>query len=179
MVRRAGLLGLLALAACSTAGGGGGAGQAPDTAVARFVPGGEVTVIEVTVSDRRPLRGADLLGPENVVIPAYSIDAQLATQAVGAAAPGVMGLGVGAGFGGGHGEFGSGVGLAFTLGGYGAPGTQLVSTGQIQSTALIRLPRPENYRQTWRDWKVRLRIGDPPNVTFLTLAAPQPPPGVL
>ncbi len=62
------------------------------------------------------------------------------------------------------------------LGGAGAvPGTVAVSSGQIQSTALIRLPDPQDYRQSWRYWTVQIQLGDPPDVKFITFPAPAPP----
>lgn len=163
-------LGLLIsiLAGCAGDHGGGEAGQRPYTAVARFLPGDEVTVIEVTVDDRRPLRGADLVGPAGAVIAADSLDVKNVAdyrqpffrQPVGAGASD------------------GGAGVTLPLGAFGnfAPaGSQTIGTGQIHSTALIRLPDPQSYVKDWRLWQVRLRIGDPPGVTLLTLPAPQPP----
>src|SRR5258708_39893014 len=65
----------LSLTGCFGGGQGGNAGQRPYTAVARFVPGDDVSVIQITVSDRKPLRGADLIGPDGAVIAAESIEA--------------------------------------------------------------------------------------------------------
>src|SRR5258708_8554504 len=66
----------LSLTGCFGGGQGGNAGQRPYTAVARFVPGDEGSVIHITVSDRKPLRGADLIGPDGAVIAAESIEAR-------------------------------------------------------------------------------------------------------
>jgi hypothetical protein len=151
-------------------------GQAPDTAVARFIPGGEVTVVQVTVSDRRPLRNAELVGPDGSVIQAYSIDVNRASQAQYPQyqqQPLALGLGGSAGFGGGYSS--SAVGLTAGLGGYSTPGNYVVVSDQIQSTALIRLTDPQDYSRTWEQWTVRVQLGDPPNVSFITLRAPQPP----
>ncbi len=158
-----------ALAAC-----GGGrddvtAGQRPYTAVARFLPGDEVTVIQVTVSDRQSLRGADLVGPDGTVIAAESIDASQQTDYQSPIFRPSVGGDTGV------------AGIALPLGGFGnsAPaGSQTESSGQILSTALIRLTDPEAYAKDWRLWQIRLRIGDPPNVNVLSLAAPQPPAGL-
>ncbi len=152
-----------ALAAC-----GGGrddvtGGQRPYTAVARFLPGDEVTVIQVTVSDRQSLRGG------GIVIAAESIDA---SQRADYLSP-IFRPSVG-------GETGV-AGIALPLGGFGnsAPaGSQTASSGQILSTALIRLTDPEAYAKDWRLWQIRLRIGDPPNVAVVSLAAPPPPAGL-
>ncbi|HZS82484.1 MAG TPA: hypothetical protein VFA50_06415 [Stellaceae bacterium] len=181
MMRGLTLLLVFALAACSGPYGAGRAGQGPDTAVARFVPGGEVTVIQVTVSDPQAMRAADLVYGDGEVVAAYSIDAHRAVAyapaGYQAAAPsGVIG-GAG-GFGGGNSSFGAGIGITFPVGSWYAPGSQVVYSGQIQSTALIRIPDPERYRRDWQDAKVRIRLGDPPAVNFVTLPAPSPPPGL-
>jgi hypothetical protein len=143
-------------------------GRQPFMAVARFVPGGEVTVIQVTVNDRQALRAADLTGPGGVVIAADSVDVNQAAdyQPPFSRQPIAGGMGDGA---------------ALPLGGIGnfaAAGSQTVSSGQIHSTALIRLVDPASYAREWRLWQVRLRIGDPPHATIVTLPAPQPPPSL-
>jgi len=153
----------LSLAGCFGGGDSGGAGYRPYTAVARFVPGDEVNVIQVFVSDRQPLRGADLIGPGGAVIAADSIEAR---QGGGSLQPSFRP------------SIGGAIGVAPAPGAYGplAPGgSQTVSTGQIEATASIRLSDPEAYLKDWRYWQVRLRIGDPPNVNVLSLPAPQPP----
>src|SRR5215469_13963144 len=68
----------VALAACSAGYEGQRRGQGVDSAVARFVTGGEVTVIQVTVSDRLALRSANLIAADGAVVPAYSIEANRA-----------------------------------------------------------------------------------------------------
>ncbi len=157
-----------ALAACGGGGGGATAGQRPYTAVARFLPGDEVTVIQVTVSDRQALRGADLVGPGGTVIDAESIDARQGVDYQSS----IFRPSVG-------GETGV-AGFALPLGGFGnsAPASQTVNSGQVLSTALIRLTDPQAYVKDWQQWQIRLRIGDPPNVNVLSLAAPQPPAGL-
>jgi hypothetical protein len=138
-------------------------GQRPFTAVARFLPGEEVTVIQVTVSDRQPLRAADLLGPGGAVVAAESVDArQIAGYQPPFSRQSIAG------------ELGAGG--ALPLGGFGNfAGSERLSSGQIRSTALIRLPDPQSYIKDWRSWEIRLRLGDPPRATVLTLPAPQPP----
>jgi hypothetical protein len=144
------------------------AGRRPFMAVARFLPGDEVTVIQVTVNDRQPLRAAALVGPGGAVIAADSIDVNQATeyQPPFSRQPIIGGMSGGA---------------ALPLGGFGnfAPaGSQTVSVGQLHSTAPIRLLDPGSYARDWRLWQVRLRIGDPPHVTILNLPAPRPPPSL-
>jgi hypothetical protein len=171
----------LALAACSGGYEEQRQGQGVNSAVARFVAGGEVTVIQVTVSDRLALRSADLIDADGVVVTAYSIEANRAV-AYGQAGFGPVppsGIIGGAGIAGGsNGGLASGVDVTFPIGSWYRPGSQTVYTGQIQSTALIRLPHPEDYRRDWQSSRIDLRLGDPPDVTFLTLPAPSPPAGL-
>jgi len=143
--------------------------QRPFTAVARFLAGDEVTVIQVTLNDRQPLRAADLIGPGGAVIAADSLDVSSPAtyQQPFARQPIAGGM--------------SGGGVTLPPGAFGnfAPaGSQTVSAGQLRSTALIRLDDPGSYVRDWRLWQVRLRIGDPPNVNVVTLPAPQPPPSL-
>ena len=158
---------LLLLGGCNDAPPGVDSGQLPFTAVARFVPGGEVTVIEVTVNDRQPLRAAELVGPGGAVIPAESIDVKapvtylppFADQSI-VGGPGIV------------------PGMTPPFAGFGtfaAPGSQTVTGGQIHATAQIRLDEPLTYARDWRLWQVRLSIGDPPNEKVVTLPAPRPP----
>jgi hypothetical protein len=163
------LFAALGLAAC-TSDEQPEAAVAPDTVVARFAPGGEVSVIVVSVSDRRPLRSAELIGPGGTIVPAASIDtgniALNGDQSLQPPAPP-----------GGAGGFGFGTGaptVPVPLTGA-APEMTGLSNGQIQSTALLRLPDPLGYRLEWQQWQVRVRIGDPPDVNTVTLPAPQPP----
>jgi hypothetical protein len=152
-------------------------GQGPDSAIARFVRGGEVSVVQVTVSDRRAVRGVELAGPGGQVVPAYSIDTNFDVTYQEPFFRPSIGMGGGGTFGGGYSTYGSGVAVTVPLGqATPAPGSQTVRTGQIQSTALIRLPDPQDYGKTWPEWKVRIQLGDPPDVSFVTLAAPQPLP---
>jgi hypothetical protein len=150
-------------------------GQATNTAVARFVPGGEVTVVQVTVSDHRPVRNAELVGADGTVIQAYSIDlARAGAAQLSSYQSSPIGLAGSSSFGGGYGS--SAVGLTVGLGGYSTvPGSYVGGSDQVQSTALIRLADPLDYAKTWQDWTVRIQLGDPPSVTFITLQAPQPP----
>ncbi|SRR6266851_9835182 len=153
-----------ALGACGGGRDGATVGQRPYTAVARFLPGDEVTVIQVTVSDRQALRGAALVGPEGAVIEAESIDAgQVTDYQQPFFRPPIAS------------------GLALPLGGFGTfapPGSQTMSSGLIRSTALIRLTDPDSYAKDWRLWQIRLRIGDAPKPNLVMLPAPQPPTGL-
>jgi hypothetical protein len=156
---------LVALSGCGDAPPSAQSGQRPFTAVARFLPGNEVTVIEVTVNDRQPLRAAELVGPDGTTIPAESLDVnQAAANQPPLIRPPITGIGPG--------------GMALPIGGIGnfaPPGSETVNSSQIRSIAQIRIDEPLTYRRDWRLWQIRLRIGDPPRVNVLTLPAPRPP----
>jgi hypothetical protein len=177
--RAAMLVASLVLAACSAAGDEPRAAvQAPDTVVARFAAGGEVSVVEVSVDDRRPLRSAELVGPGGVIVAASSIDSNRASLAADQPfrPSGTVGGGGGFALGGGGGfGFGTGAGVPVPLTGAEGPNSQAAVSGQIRSTALLRLPDPLGYRLEWQQWQVRVQIGDPPDVNYVTLPAPQPP----
>jgi hypothetical protein len=173
-MRRALLPLLLALAACSSNGGGG---TTPTTAnvAARFPLGAEANVIQVTVTDRQAARAADLVLPDGTVQPAYSLDTERAPLSdTGYGGGGVVpsiGLGVAGGSGGGFGV-GTGIGLLFPS--IGGP-TSRTYSDQTVTRAYIRLPDPVRYREQWQTAKIRVRVGDPPDVHFVELAAPPPP----
>jgi hypothetical protein len=172
------LLALLLLGLAGCAGGEARRGQGPNTAVARFVPGGQVTVIQVTVSDPRAMRAAELVYPDGEVVTAYSVDSHRAVAYRQGVPPPFAGAAVaGGGFGGGNGGFGTGIGVTFPIGSWYSPGSQLVYSGQIQSTALIRI-EPADYRQNWHSATIRIRLGNPPDVGFVTLPAPSPLPSL-
>jgi hypothetical protein len=173
-MRRAAVALLLCfLAACSSNSPEPPIGPAPGSISARFPTGGAVDVIQVTVSDRMAARDIELVGPDGVVQPAYNVETQQATQVD----PGYRGWGlgpsVGLGVGGGSGGFGTGIGLSFPLGVYGAP-TSTTTTDQTVTNAFIRIPDLGDYRQNWQDFKIRMRMGEPPDIRFLTIDAPPP-----
>ena len=148
----------------------------PNSAVARFAPGGDVNVIQVTVTDRLPARVVELIGPNGTVQPAQTINTDRVSAPRGSYGYGgpSVGLGVG-GFGGGGGGFGvgSGIGLSFPLG---SSSSETAAVGQVISNAFIPLADPLYYRQTWQSWRVRVQLGDPPGETrVIELNAPAPP----
>jgi hypothetical protein len=159
------------LIGCNGAPDSGDVGQRPFTAAARFIPGDDVMAIQVSVNDRLPLREAELVGPDGAVIAAASVDVASASayrQPFSEQS-----------FAGGPGS--NPAAVALPLGGLGniaPPGSQTVTVDQFRSTALIRLDDPGSYARDWRLWQVRLRLGDPPHITTLTLPAPQPPPSL-
>jgi hypothetical protein len=164
---------LLALAACSSYQGA----STPSTAnvAARFPLGAEANVIQVTVTDRQAARSAELLLPDGTVQPAYSLDAERAPLPdPGYGGGGGIIPGFGLGIGGGSGGVGvsSGIGLIFPAIG---AATSRTSSDQTVTRAYIRLPDPVRYRAQWQSAKIRVRVGDPPDVHYLELAAPPPP----
>jgi hypothetical protein len=171
---------LVCCLALAFAGGCGGGGLAPlpgDQIRARFPPGGVVDVIEVDAVDRLPLRSAELLAPDGQATPATSLDSKPAPAIVfnrdfsnipyggspyGSSATGVPSIGSGA---------------LLPAGAAGAPQSRgdLLA---ITSTASIPLSDPVEYRRGWRDFRIRLRFGDPPGeAETREIAAPEPPPG--
>jgi hypothetical protein len=169
------VLAALFLAACADTQGADQVGQGANTAVARFVTGSDVSVVQVTVSDRRAVRNAELVGPDGTVIQAYSIDVNRAGTAQQPVYQPSIGLAGSGGFGGGYSSFGAGIGVTMPFGGYSAPGSTVTVSDQLQSTALIRLADPLDYRRTWQDWRLRIQLGDAPDAAFVVLPAPQPP----
>jgi hypothetical protein len=151
------------------------AGPPPGTVDARFAQGGEANVITVTAYDRVPIRNAALVAPDGSILPSYHINTERPTRyGSGSGAAPTVGIGVG---GGSSGSFaiGSGIGLTFPLGGYAGP-QSTTQSGNILSTAYIRLADPVDYRRRWKNYTIRVRLGDPPSdVHFVTLAAPPPP----
>lgn len=147
-----GLLGgamlLLMLAGC---GGAPSGTTAPYGITARFVPGGPVDVITVTVDDPLPLRRAVLVGPGGLTVPAYSLDVTPRPTEVSTPAGGA---------------FPTTPGLARTV----------TRNDTILSTALLRLPDPVHYVHTWQEWRIRLHLGSAEGGRDVTLAAPKPPP---
>ena len=127
------------------------AGPQPGTITAAFQPGGLANVIVVTATDRVPLRSAVLVGPEGERQPAYSIDvAPNLVRSTSITADPVL----------------------QTRGGL--PSTTRIDI--MRSTALIQLPDPVRYANTWRRCRVELRLGDPgAGEHDAMLAAPAPP----
>jgi hypothetical protein len=165
---------VVALAACASGSGEAPAGPAPGSIIARFPPGDARDVLQVTVSDRLAARAVELVGPNGLVAPAYTIESQQATRTE----PGYGGWGfgptVGLGVGGGSRGVGSGIGLTLPLGGMGAPSTTTV-VDQTVTNAFVRIPDLNDYRQNWQAYKIRLQLGTAPNIRFITIDAPPPP----
>jgi hypothetical protein len=158
---------LLLLAACA------GSGPAPlpvNQIRADFPPGGVANQIEVTATDRLPLRAADLVAPDGHTTPASSITANPAPTTTLSS------------------EFANGVGSGPRYGvtsiGSNALTPNVVGTAPVTqtkllaiiSTASIALPDPVAYRRDWQHYRIRLVLGTPPQVETREIAAPPPPP---
>jgi hypothetical protein len=156
------LLALTVLAACAS---GAPPPPPPGTAQAVFVA---PDTIRVTASDILPAQRVELVGPLGV-LPAQQID----TTHAPAYAPGgsSVGIGLGAGGGGGHGFGFGGIGFGFPLGGSSVPAPY---GGLVVSTALLRVPEPQSYAQTWPQTQVRIEFGAGPNARTLAVPAPAP-----
>jgi hypothetical protein len=160
----AALLCLPLLAGCSS--GSVAEGGAPNV-LARFPPNGAADIVQVTVTDRLPARSIELVGPGGMVQPAYAINSETAPRGDYGGGPS-FGLGVG----GGSRGFSSGVGIGLPFGSIGSGSS---SAGATVSNGYVRLPDRGFYLQTWRDWRVRVRLGDPPGDRVIEVEAPPPP----
>ncbi len=167
MLRIAGLLILLWLTAC----GGAGPGPAPgDLVQARFLAGGVADQIEVSATDRLPLRSAELVAPDGHTTPALSITANPApTESFSQEFP--SGPYSGSNFG--VANIGSNALSPSVVGA--APNTQTKLLAVV-SSASIQLPDPVAYRRDWQKYRIRLHFGDAPQTETRELAAPAPPP---
>jgi hypothetical protein len=164
---------LAALVGACTANGDNSTGPAPGNIVAGFLPGDARDVIQVTVSDRYAVRAAELVGPNSLVQPAYSINTQRAPT-YASSGPGFgYGTSFGFGIGGGSRGFGTGVGIGIPL--FGTP-SYTATSDQTVSNVFMRLPDAPDYQRNWSAYTIRLQMGDPPDLRFVTIAAPPPPP---
>jgi hypothetical protein len=166
MPRLTGLFALLWLTACA----GGGPTPVPgDTVQARFTPGGNVNQIEVTAIDRQPMRGAELVAPDGHKTAALSVAANPAsTQNFSAEFPQIPTSGPNYGVS----SIGSNALAPGVVGTAPLSQTRLLA---IVSNATIQLPDPAAYQRDWRQYRIRLRFGDPPQVETREIAAPAPP----
>ena len=147
---------------------------APVNILAGFMPGDARDVIQVTVRDRFAVRGADLVGPNGVVQPAYSINTERAPTYGSSGSGFGYGTSFGFGFGGGgRSGFSSGVGIGIPL--FGTP-SYTATSDQTVSNVFIRLPDAPDFQRNWSAYEIRLQVGDPPDLRTVTIAAPAPPP---
>jgi hypothetical protein len=138
--------------------------------VAGYALGGDVDTIVVRLLDVAALQSAVLVGSDGSRQEAYSIEQTRSpseTTPYLGLAPATIGNG---GF---LGDPASASTLLPRM--PGTPTETVTLVGQIRSTAYIRIADPVPYRQAWRDYKIELTIGIPPNSRKVTLAAPQPP----
>jgi hypothetical protein len=159
-------LAALVVAACL------GAGPPPvptNVASAEFPAGAPPDRIEVTTIDRLPLREAELVAPDGHATPALSVIANprptaTFSQQFPRSAYAGPNLGVN--------SIGSNALTPGVVGGAPETRTQLLA---IVSNATIQLPDPAAYRRDWRQYRVRLQLGSPPETETREIAAPAPP----
>jgi hypothetical protein len=158
---------LLLLAACSST--GKTTDTSSPTVLARFPPKGGADILQVTVTDRQPVRSVELVGPGETV-PAYSINTEAPRYE-----PSGGGLfpSIGIGIGGGSGGVGGGLGIGLPLGGLGS-GSSGASSGTTVSNAYVKLPDRGLYQRNWQSYRVRVEIGWPPDSRTVEVAAPPP-----
>jgi hypothetical protein len=131
---------------------------------ALFVAGEDIQVITIRALDRVAITAVALVLPDGERVPAYSIDQQRNPTYSNRTSIGTMGTDSVIGIGG-------GVPL---LNGPGMDRKTTVLIGQIASTALIRVPDLEAYREVWPQSKLEIHMGFAPDDQVETLAAPQP-----
>ena len=141
------------LAACA---GSGPTPSSNDQIRADFPPGGIADRIEVTAVDRLALRGAELVAPDGHVTPALSINVNPTPTtgfSQGAWAAPITSANYGVS------SIGSNALTPNVVGA--APQSQTTLLAMV-STASIQLPDPIAYRRDWQQYRIRLRLGDPP-----------------
>jgi len=157
------ILTIVLLAACAD---DGLSPLASDQVRVRFPAGSVVDVIEVDAVNRLPLRKAELVSPASYlnVNPSPSITSYQGMPN-GPYAGDALGVG----------NIAPGMPLPAVTGG--AP-QQRATFLVIVSSASIPLPDPVEYRQDWRNYRIRLSFGDAPDeVETREVDAPEPPPG--
>jgi hypothetical protein len=159
---------LVALAGCSSM-NGVAQGSNPSV-VARFPPSGGSDILQVTVTDRQPVRSVDLVGPGETVA-AYAINTEAPRYAPSG---GGFFPSIGIGIGGGSGGVGGGLGIGLPLGGFGG-GESAPAAGAIVTNAYVKLPDRGLYLRDWQSYHIRVEIGWPPDSRVVEVAAPQPP----
>jgi hypothetical protein len=159
---------VLPLLAGCTSNGGVARGSDPSV-LARFPPNGATDILQVTVTDRQPVRSAELVGPGGTV-PAYAINTEAPRYAPSS---GGFFPSIGLGVGGGSGGVGGGIGIGFPLGGFGGGLSEPASATTV-SNAYIKLPDRGLYLRDWQSYRIRVELGWPPDSRTVEVAAPPP-----
>lgn len=160
------LLAMLLLAACSNSGGSGYGGTSPYVADAHFLSG-DPTVIEVTIRDRLPVKGAVLIDPTGMETAAYDIQRDRQTYSANGGARPTVGVGVS---GGSSGHIGTGIGIGIPIFSGGSDTRSEIT----ESTAKVKIGNPVLYRTTWQSWKLRVELEDGANKRTVELVPPKP-----
>jgi hypothetical protein len=158
---------LLLLAGCSSMAKSDNANPA---VLARFPTNGAVDILQVTVTDRQPVRSVELVGPGET-IPAYAINTEAPRYEPSG---GGFFPSIGIGIGGGSGGVGGGLGIGLPLGGFGSGSSGGASAGTTVSNAYVKLPDRGLYQRNWQSYRVRVEIGWPPDSRTVEVAAPPP-----
>ena len=159
-------LAMLMLAACSNSGGSGYGGTSPYTTDAHFLST-DPTVIEVTVRDPLPVKGAVLVDPTGVETAAYDIQRDRQTYSSNGGPRPSVGVGVA---GGSSGHFGTGIGIGIPI----YSGGSDYRSDITESTAKVKISNPVLYRTTWQSWKLRVDLEDGANKRTIEIAPPKP-----
>jgi hypothetical protein len=155
---------VLATLAVLTGCAGGPAPLPTDRISAYFPAGGVADTIEVEATDRLALRRAELVGPDGRTTAATSIAARPAQSDADVVLP--------------TGAYAPLRGFAGNPPNAGVVGAAVQTQSRLLATvssATIALPDPVAYRQAWQKYRIRLRLGDPPEAESREIAAPEPP----
>ena len=171
---------VVALAACAS-GNEQPAAPAPGSITARFPPDGARDIIQVTVLGRLPARAVELIGPNGLVAPAYTLDSEQASRTDstyrnwGSRPSIVGGFGSGGFRGGGFDSsgYGTGMSLTFPIVILGAPSTTTTMDDTV-TNAFVRIPDVIDYRLNWQAYRIRLELGTAPDLRVITIDAPAP-----
>ena len=160
----------LAILALLTGCGGGGPAPLPTGRITAYFPaGGVADTIVIDVVDRLALRRAELVAPDGQTTAATSIAARPASDSAALALP------TGA-YASGGAALGAVVGNPPNTGAVGAAVQTQSRLLTTVSTAAIGLPDPIAYRRAWQQYRIRLRLGDPPGAETREIVGPEPPP---
>jgi len=164
------------MAGCASTHGTAGPTGSPANPVVTGFSGSEKDTLQVEVTDREPVTRAELAAPDGRIFLAHQIDRERLTRETGYGQPS-MGVGVGvAGGSGGHVGTGVGVGFGFPFI-IGGSDDNSYREPRVTSTALIHVPDMATYQAQWRQWKVRVYLGEGASARMIEVAAPQPAAG--
>ena len=166
------------MAGCTDNHGTAGPRGDPANPVVTSFSGSEQDTLQVQVTDPQPVTRVELAAPDGRVFLADRIDRErLTRQGGGYYGQPTVGIGVGGGSGGccwNDGGVGVGFGFGFPLGDAREPD---YGPGGVASTALVHVPDMAAYRAQWKQWKVRIYLGEGAGERMVEVAAPAPAAG--